>query len=67
MSNRPKGFRKRVLVNEMDLFNLYADIKEIRDQERSKICRKDFRKLLKEAEFVSFAIEPKKEGGNHEC
>lgn len=62
----PRGFSKRVLVNEMELFNLYKEVEQIRNQEDKGLYREKFRKLLKSAEFVDFEITEKKEGGGHE-
>jgi len=53
--------RKRYLVSEGDLFQLYADIQEVRREERREQFMADFRKLLREAQKVKFIIE---EGGN---
>lgn len=53
--------RKRYLVSEGDLFQLYADICEVRREERRDQFMADFRKLLREAQQVKFIIE---KGGN---
>lgn len=65
MKKTIKGFRKRVLVNEMELFNLYREVEEIRNREYREKYRKGFRALLKEAEYVNFEVEPKKKGDGH--
>lgn len=67
MKGKLKGFRKRILVNEMQLFNLYREVQEIRDAEYRATYAKQFRQLLKDAEFVNFTINPKKEGGTNGC
>ena len=54
-------FRKRVLVTEGDLYQLFKEVEQIRKTETKELYRGKFRKLLKEAEFVSFSVEPKKE------
>ena len=56
-----KGFRKRILVNEGDLYQLYKEVQEIRKAETRELYNTKFRALLKEAEFVSFTVNPKKE------
>lgn len=56
-----KGFRKRILVNEGDLYQLYKEVQQIRKQETRELYNTKFRALLKEAEFVNFTINPKKE------
>lgn len=56
-----KGFRKRILVTEGDLYQLFKEVQEIRKQETRELYNTKFKKLLKEAEFVSFSINPKKE------
>lgn len=56
-----KGFRKRILVNEGDLYQLYKEVQQIRKQETRALYNTKFRALLKDAEFVSFTVNPKKE------
>jgi hypothetical protein len=55
------SFRKRILVTEGDLYQLYKEIQQIRKSETKELCNTKFRALLKEAQFVSFTINPKKE------
>lgn len=50
-------FRKRFLVSEGDLFQLYADIREVRSRERREELMADFRKLLRESQEVELVIK----------
>ncbi len=50
-------FRKRFLVTEGDLFQLFAQIQEVRSAEKREIFMGQFRQLLKEAERVKLVIE----------
>lgn len=50
-------FRKRYLVSEGDLFQLYAQIQEVRSAERREAFMGQFRQLLREAERVKLVIE----------
>ena len=52
-------FRKRFLVTEGDLFQLYKEIQEVRKQEQRDAFMSDFRKLMKEAQSVKMIVEPK--------
>ena len=54
---------KRYLVSEGDLFQLYADIQEVRRKERRDQFMADFRKLLKESHPVKLLIEKGGEDG----
>lgn len=54
---RNKDFRKRFLVSEGDLFQLFAQIQEVRSAERREAFMGQFRQLLKEAERVKLVIE----------
>ena len=54
---RNKDFRKRYLVSEGDLFQLFAQIQEVRSAEKREAFRAQFRQLLKEAERVKLVIE----------
>jgi hypothetical protein len=56
-----KGFRKRILVKEGDLYQLFKEVQEIRKVETKELYNTKFRALLKDAEFVTFNINPKKE------
>ncbi len=49
--------RKRYMVTEGDLFQLYADIQEVRREERREAFMADFRKLLREAQEVELVIK----------
>lgn len=46
------GFRKRFLVSEGDLFQLYKEIEQVRNQEQREAFYKRFKTLLKEATEV---------------
>lgn len=54
--------RKRYMVSEGELFQLYADICEVRREERREQFMTDFRKLLREAQEVKLVIG---KGGNN--
>ena len=56
-----KGIRKRILVTEGDLYQLYKEVQEIRRLETKELYNTKFRALLKEAEFLTFKINPKKD------
>tara|TARA_R110002111_G_scaffold5920_3_gene27399 strand:- start:46 stop:246 length:201 start_codon:yes stop_codon:yes gene_type:complete len=58
-----KGFRKRILVTEGDLYTLFKEVQQIRKVETKELYNTKFRALLKDAEFVNFKITPKKD--NH--
>ena len=49
--------RKRYMVTEGELFQLYADIQEVRREERREEFMQRFRKLLNEAQQVCMVIE----------
>jgi len=51
------GLRKRFLVSEGDLFQLFAQIQEVRSAERREAFMGQFRQLLEEAERVKLVIE----------
>lgn len=55
-------FRKRYLVSEGDLFQLYADIREVRNQERREELMTDFRQLLRESQEVKLVIKERRYG-----
>lgn len=55
-------FRKRYLVSEGDLFQLYADIREVRNQERREELMADFRQLLRESQEVKLVIKDRRCG-----
>lgn len=55
------NFRKRILVTEGDLYQLYKEIEQIRKEETKELYGDKFRALLKESQFVSLTLEPKKE------
>jgi hypothetical protein len=68
-----KGLRKRYLVSEGELFLLWAEIEQLRDDENRKAYKARFNTLLKEAHPVKLVVEPKEtpacasvqKGGNH--
>ena len=53
--------RKRYMVTEGDLFRLYAEIRQVRHDERRDAFMTDFRRLLREAQEVELKI---KKGGS---
>ena len=54
--------RKRFLVTEGDLFQLYKEIQEVRKQEQRLAFMADFRKLIKESQEVTLTLKPKEDG-----
>ncbi len=52
-------FRKRFLVTEGDLFQLYKEVQQVRKQEQKDVFMADFRKLLREAQEVKLTVTPK--------
>lgn len=48
--------RKRYMVTEGELFQLYADIQEVRRKERREAFKERFRTLLKESQEVEIRI-----------
>lgn len=50
-------FRKRYLVTEGDLFQLYANIMEVRSAEKKAQFMAEFRQLLKESTKVRLVAE----------
>ena len=56
-----KGMRKRILVTEGYLYQLFKEVQEIRRVETRELYNTKFKALLKDAQFVSFKVEPKKE------
>lgn len=50
-------FRKRYLVTEGDLFQLYANIQEVRSAEKKAQFMAEFRQLLKESTKVRLVAE----------
>ena len=55
---KPKNTRKRFLVTEGDLFQLYKEIAQVRNKEQRDLFYADFKKLIAEAQEV--VITPKK-------
>ena len=58
---KKNDFRKRYLVTEGKLFQLYADIQEVRRTERRDAFMRDFRRLLREAQAVELTVKERKE------
>jgi len=58
---KKNDFRKRYLVSEGVLFRLYADIQELRKQERREAFMIEFRNLLREAQQVKLVVKERKE------
>lgn len=54
-----KNFRKRFLVSEGDLFQLYKEIEQVRNQEQREAFYKRFKTLLKEAQEVEITLKTK--------
>ena len=54
-----KGLRKRFLVSEGDLFQLYKEIEQVRNQEQRDVFYNKFRILLEEAQSVKLVVTPK--------
>lgn len=57
--------RKRYMVSEGELFQLYADIQEVRRAERRAEFQDRFRKLLYEAQPVHLIIDKNRKGGSN--
>ena len=57
-----KNFRKRFLVSEGDLFQLYKEIEQVRNQEQREAFYSRFKKLLKESQEVSLTVKNKNDG-----
>lgn len=55
---KPKNTRKRFLVSEGDLFQLYKEIAQVRNKEQRDLFYADFKKLITEAQEV--VLTPKK-------
>ena len=53
------NLRKRYLVSEGDLFQLYKEIEQVRNQEQREAFYKKFKTLLKEAQEVTLTIKSK--------
>ena len=53
-----RGLRRRRLVNEMELFNLYKEIAQLRNQEAKALYFARFKKLLAESEKVQLTVIP---------
>ncbi len=55
-----KNFRKRFLVSEGELFQLYKDVQRVLDREARERFMADFRELLRNAQAVKLVIESEK-------
>lgn len=64
MAARKNQFRKRFLVSEGDLMQLWFEICQVRDQEKRKLFKQSFKALLAEATPVK--IVPIEKGGQYE-
>ena len=58
---KKNDFRKRFFVTEGDLFQLYADIQEVRRVERRELFMADFKRLLRESQEVELVVKDRKE------
>ena len=58
---KTKDVRKRFLVSEGDLFQLYKEITLIRNKENREHCMTDFKKLLADAQLLKLTVQPKNE------
>lgn len=58
---KKNDFRKRYLVTEGELFQLYADIQQMRCKDRRESFMKDFRQLLRESQQVELTVKERKE------
>lgn len=60
--------RKRFFVSEGELFGLFAEVEQVRHEEKREQFRARFRALLKEAQEVELVPRPKaQKGGGHEA
>ena len=50
---------------EGDFYQLFKEVEQIRKEETKALYRQKFRALIKEAQFVSFSIDPKIEDDEH--
>ncbi|AUS04506.1 hypothetical protein [Pseudotamlana carrageenivorans] len=64
---KPSGIRKRFLVSEGDLFQLYKEITLIRAKEDRERLMADFKALLKEAQAVTLTVKEQEGGHNGLC
>lgn len=55
--------RKRYMVSEGELFHLYAEIQEVRREERREAFMQEFRQLLREAQSVRLLIDKNRKAG----
>ena len=56
-----KDARKRFLVSEGDLFQLYKEITLIRKKEDREHCLAGFKQLLSDAQLLKLVVQPKNE------
>lgn len=54
--------RKRFLVTEGDLFQLYKEIQQVRKQEQKTAFMADFRKLMRESQEVVLTVKNQNNG-----
>lgn len=57
------GIRKRMLVTEGDLQNLWFEVSQVRNQEKREAFIASFKRLLKEAQLVK--LVPQQKGGHN--
>lgn len=57
---KSNNLRKRYLVNEGDLFQLYKEIRQVRSQEDRERFMKDFRALLRDTVPVKIVVQLEK-------
>lgn len=55
--------RKRILVTEMELLKLWANVQQVIDLQNKKKFEEEFKQLLKDADLVNCFIQ--KKGGNY--
>ena len=51
--------RKRYLVTEGDLFQLFAEIEQVRNDEKREAFMQRFKTLLREKNEVALTVKPK--------
>lgn len=62
--SKASNFRKRLLVTEGDLKQLWFEVQQVRNAEKREAFTASFKKLLKEANAVKITVVQK--GGNNE-
>lgn len=59
-----RGLRKRYLVSEGDLMQLWVEVQQVRKNETRDRFKKEFKELLKNAQPVQLTVIKGKEGHN---